>query len=615
MTPPEPLHDAPRDALRSWVEARVWAATAGATDRAGDRWGGRDLGRDAEVDEDTQGVAATLAWELGDRAQLRWIQAWRRQETGFVQEFDYTPVGLGRAGDPRGDQSDQVSSELNLSGDALDGRLQWTGGLYLFREKSNAGLPLTGIGLDLADLDAADLSPLVPRGTLAGTALLNALGFDDALAIGSFSEQNDIASTSLAGYGQLSYDLTQQLTLTTGLRRLVERKQIHTRRFGLTGDPLAPVLGPIQVGLGPDGIRDGSPCSKVFQPGCDVATGRFRSADDAPLDVERSARFDAWTGLANLQLRASDALMLYAQWARGYKSGGFNGRLNPADVSTQEGYDPEVLDSYELGLKSTWLDGRLVLNLAIFQAAYDEIQQSVLEAAPDGSFAVIVRNAGAATVRGAELELRSRPFAGLDLQVSLGLVDAAYDENRRELAERDPGPDGILNGFLCGNGRAPDPAACGADPADPTSPVALDPLSGARRLVSADDTARSRNFANEAFAYTPDFTLTLSAAYAIDTRLGTLTPRVTWFHQNPITFTANAANDASDQGTVGVLSGRVSLALGDGRTEIAIFGANLLDRRYLNDAISFDDSFAFTSRFLAPPRRLGIELRRTFGGG
>src|SRR5262245_42155815 len=111
--------------------------------------------------------------------------------------------------------------------------------------------------------------------------LLNVLGFDDAFDIASFSEQNDIATTNFAGYGQLSYDLTDRLSVTAGARRLVERKQIHTRRFGVTGDDLLdPVLGPIQIGTGPDQVLDGAPCAKLFEPGCDVATGRVQSSDD-----------------------------------------------------------------------------------------------------------------------------------------------------------------------------------------------------------------------------------------------------------------------------------------------------------------------------------------------
>jgi outer membrane receptor protein involved in Fe transport len=59
----------------------------------------------------------------------------------------------------------------------------------------------------------------------------------------------------------------------------------------------------------------------------------------------------------------------------------------------------------------------------------------------------------------------------------------------------------------------------------------------------------------------------------------------------------------------------VSLELRDGKTELALWARNLLDRRHISHAESFDDGFGVTLRYPGPPRMYGIEVRRTFSGG
>ena len=591
----------------------------------------------SELDEDTLGLASTLTWDLEDTDMtVKWINAWRRQETSGESEFDFTETRFGRLRDPSGDQSDQISSEFNLSGLGFDGKFKWTTGLYGSREKSNSGKAVASVAADLSDYSFAQAAGLPAGIGTSGTPFLNFLGFNDALDIASFSEQNDIANNNFAAYGQATYDFTERISLTAGLRRLVERKQIKTKRFSAVGDPFAPMPGQLQTGVGNDARLNGDTCFKAFQPGCanivpltpvgpdglnnDMATlfpgvveGRFQSTDDTPLQVDTSERFDAWTGLVNLQYRLNDDAMIYGSFSNGYKSGGFNGRLNPQEPSTQENFDPEKLDSYELGLKSAWFDNRLVANIALFYSQYDDIQQTILKSASDGSFASVVRNAGEAVVRGAEVELRGAPLAGLDMGLNLGFTDADYRENLREIREKAPGPDGILDNFVCGSGVFPDPAACAGDPTDPNSQVRVDRRTGSLNLVSTDDTTQMVNFRREEFFNVPNFTASAYMAYTFDTPVGSLTPRVSWFHQNAIQYSVDP-NGNGDQDKYGLLSGRVGLLLADGVTEVAIFGSNLLDRRYINDAISFDDGFAVTDVYYGPPRMYGLEVRRTFTG-
>ncbi len=63
----------------------------------------------------------------------------------------------------------------------------------------------------------------------------------------------------------------------------------------------------------------------------------------------------------------------------------------------------------------------------------------------------------------------------------------------------------------------------------------------------------------------------------------------------------------------GLLNARIALELQDGRTEIALYGSNLLDRRWFGNAIDLSGSFGSAIRTSMPPRRYGLEIRREFG--
>ena len=91
-----------------------------------------------------------------------------------------------------------------------------------------------------------------------------------------------------------------------------------------------------------------------------------------------------------------------------------------------EPFDPEFVDSFEAGIKSSWFDNHLVVNAAYFYNDYDDIQLTVFSVSSNGGFASNIRNAAEANVQGVELEFRARPFEGFELSGSLGLIDADY---------------------------------------------------------------------------------------------------------------------------------------------------------------------------------------------
>ena len=109
-------------------------------------------------------------------------------------------------------------------------------------------------------------------------------------------------------------------------------------------------------------------------------------------------------------------------YSKGFKSGGWTTRLSaPIDNPALARFNPEYDTTYELGLKSTWLDRHLQANIAVFYSKYSNIQLNVQEGPSP-----VYQNAGDATIKGAEIELQSVLGGGFMLDVAAGYLDAYY---------------------------------------------------------------------------------------------------------------------------------------------------------------------------------------------
>ena len=187
---------------------------------------------------------------------------------------------------------------------------------------------------------------------------------------------------SYAAYGQLEYAVTDALTLIGGLRYTDEKKRISRNwnsNFGV---------------LVPDGTR----------------------ADKG---------FDRLTATATAKYDFSPDLNVYARYAQGFKSGGFNGEADTVAGSTTP-YKPERSDSYEIGTKARLLDGRLQANVAYFYDRRKDMQLSVFKAT--NSLSSEILNAGKARIQGLEVELQARPSDWLQISGNIGTLHSKYIE-------------------------------------------------------------------------------------------------------------------------------------------------------------------------------------------
>ena len=148
------------------------------------------------------------------------------------------------------------------------------------------------------------------------------------------------------------------------------------------------------------------------------------------LDLEQS--FDAVTPKVGISFDSALGLV-YANWARGFKSGGFDGRIGyngagnaGAGGAQAQAYDPEFADTFELGWKTAATDGTWQMSAAAFFNDYSDLQLSSFSATPSGGFATVFTNAGKAETLGLELELAARPTENLLVNINLGLLDAQY---------------------------------------------------------------------------------------------------------------------------------------------------------------------------------------------
>lgn len=149
---------------------------------------------------------------------------------------------------------------------------------------------------------------------------------------------------------------------------------------------------------------------------------------DANIVIPFTEADDTWTNFSptfTATWALSEDVNIYGRVASGWKSGGFNSQAR-TQQSFLMSYKPEEVTSYELGLKSEWLDNRLRLNAAAFYNKEDDLQQSVFLSG--NSFASVIRNAGKATIQGFEMELTALISNRVQLSATYGYLDAEYDE-------------------------------------------------------------------------------------------------------------------------------------------------------------------------------------------
>lgn len=172
-----------------------------------------------------------------------------------------------------------------------------------------------------------------------------------------------------------------------------------------------------------------------------VGGGFFPNAPGFNNVATGSASWNQFTPRVALDFSPREGMLTYVSWSQGFKSGGFNGRGNSTE--TIGPYKPELVNNYELGLKSEWLDRRLRFNVAGFLTDYSDKQEEVIRRNPTTQATITtVTNASSVRIWGVEAEFAAVPAKGLTLSGTVGYLNARYK-------------DFVFNGFDVSNSVRP----------------------------------------------------------------------------------------------------------------------------------------------------------------
>lgn len=160
----------------------------------------------------------------------------------------------------------------------------------------------------------------------------------------------------------------------------------------------------------------------------------------AGLVANKDASWNKFTPKVALTYKVNDDTMLFGTFSQGYRSGGFNGRVDSEFAATTP-YNPETVNNYELGFKADMLDNTLRLNGTIYRMDYKDKQEEIQipSGGPTGQ-ATVVTNASTARMQGIELDAMLVPMEGLTIRANIGYLDAKYID-----FTFDGGPAGVVD--------------------------------------------------------------------------------------------------------------------------------------------------------------------------
>jgi len=333
---------------------------------------------------EASGVALTANWRLSDSITLRNILSSRQDETTTPIDFDSLPVVDLDV--PAIYENEQLSEELQLIYET--DRLSGVAGFYW---------------LDANAFNTFDVI-LEQLGAVIGLPGLNA------------NTYGDVDTKSWAAYADFSFEVSDAVSLSVGGRYTVDERTSRVLRTTYLGGA-SPALGGTGVPL--------------------VVTSDFLG----------SREFTEFTPRVSVNWKPSGDQNLYLTYSEGFKGGSFDprGQTSAADtdgdgtITDEEifnfmAFDPEFVDTYEIGVKSSWLDGRVNTSVAVFFSDYTDVQipgSFGYDSDGDGTndtFIGVTSNAADADMMGIEFEGTALLSDSFTLGWAIGYLDAEFNE-------------------------------------------------------------------------------------------------------------------------------------------------------------------------------------------
>ncbi len=483
-------------------------------------------------DFDVWGISGQVIYDLPDVGRFTYIANYRDVEEDVVNDFDTTSFALFET--RRIQDHWQFSHELRFNADLSDD-FELVLGAYYFEQ----------------DYDLRQ----------------NTYGLLTAPFPGVFGRSQQ-RHENWALFGQLDYQVTEDLVLIAGLRYDSEKKKFDH---------------------------------------CGVGTGDLVTRDcpqDVPTTVQASESWSNVSPKLGAQYFFTPDTMGYATWSRAFRSGGFNGRaVAPFSIGP---FDEEQADNYEIGVKTDLLDGRVRANVSAFWLDYKDLQRPVIRPNPAGGGGqeTITENVGKARNRGLELEMTALLADGLTLDWTLGYLDAS---NRDFCAP--------LQGVLPTDDLAPGFEQCG-----PSQEVldADGEVSGFLIPIDGTDLRPPQS---------PKWSSRLSLVYEHSLgHNGSIALAGSWRYQSSVSVVGAGLPAGTDAGVTNFNGARITgirssnhtfdfsttWRSADERYRVSAFVKNLTDEQYISTGTFVAGLFNFVQ--FNEPRHFGIEVAASFGG-
>jgi outer membrane receptor protein involved in Fe transport len=406
------------------------------------------------------GLVVDLEYPLSDDIDLLYIGSLRTYEANENYDSDFSGIDVLNVLDSPV-EIDTMTHEVRLQGDALDNRLNWLVGAYYSEEDITQDVNFQ-LGADYGELVGALF--FGPTNGAFGANPLTVLSGVDPEGT-SITQNYRQDSTSLSVFTHNVFDVTDQLSLTLGLRYSDESKDGSFSQSNVNNELCPAILNSVAAGNVPGALTTnvlGLGCLAFLAP-ADLEFADFPVTAQFPIPRSFDEEFndDELIYTAKLGYEIAPAVSAYASFTHGYKSGGFNldstaaSRTSsiPGVITVPDG-DPsflsEEVDAYEIGFKSRLLDNRLNLNVAAFIQQFENFQVLEFTGAQFTTF-----NVPKADSMGVEIEAVARPVEGLTLTGGLTLLDASYPDDCA-------GDDTRINvTALCGNDLTNAPGTVG----------------------------------------------------------------------------------------------------------------------------------------------------------
>ncbi|MFT4055221.1 MAG: TonB-dependent receptor [Novosphingobium sp.] len=450
------------------------------------------------------GLAINATAELTDALTFRSISSWRKDNSASPIDFDALPAVDVDV--PAYYRNEQLSQEVQLLWDD-GGMVQGLLGAYYLTAKADT------------DFDVR---------------LFTALN-----GLTAFTRAN-VDTNTFAIFGDFTFDFTEQLSLAVGGRYTWDERKAQILRQNYLGGG-SPVFGGAGVPLG-------APSTNF--------TGK--------------AKFDKFTPRASLSFKPTPDHNIYASYSQGFKGGGFDprgvgvnapaatpGAPTDAEIADYLSFQPETVDSYEVGYKGNFFGGGLYIAAAGFYMDYKDVQIPGSAGCTVGglpTFCGVITNAGKARFKGFELEANAR--LGRDLMASgdrlslsgaLGYIDAQYKEYIANIAST------------------------------PT------------------DVAEFRKVQN-----TPKWTASGTLAYSTPVGGGDLDVSATYSYRSKV-YQFEIPNPYLDQKGFGLLDASLVYTAPGSRWSFGVHGKNILDKRYKTSGYTFLATDPVTGALLTAP--------------